>query len=104
MSDANQEMGYDGGLTAALSVKDMKAGIAWYRDVLGFELVYELEDMGWCELKSPVNRVNVGLSQVESPDVKGGTTLLMMAPLTSSKSKSALAKRDLSSTAYSSVR
>ena len=31
--------------------------------------------MAWAELSSPVERVNVGLSQVESPEVKGGATL-----------------------------
>ena len=68
-------LGYDGGLTAALSVKDIGKGIAFYRDVLGFKLLYHAEEMGWCELESPVTRVNVGLSQVEKPEVKGGATL-----------------------------
>jgi catechol 2,3-dioxygenase-like lactoylglutathione lyase family enzyme len=66
---------YDGGLTCAMSCKDMAKAIDWYRDVLGFELLYRLDDMGWCELQSPVARVNVGLSQVEKPEVKGGATL-----------------------------
>lgn len=70
-----QDMGWDGGLTAAMAVRDLKAGIAWYRDVLGFELLYEVPDMAWAELKSPVARVNVGLSEVEKPEVKGGATL-----------------------------
>lgn len=68
-------LGYDGGLTCAMGVKDMDASIAWYQDVLGFRLVYKLDEMGWCELASPVERVNVGLSQVEEPEVKGGATL-----------------------------
>lgn len=66
---------YDGGLTCALAVRDLAASIAWYRDVLGMRLLYELKAMGWCELASPVARVNVGLSQVEKPEVKGGATL-----------------------------
>jgi len=66
---------YDGGLTCALECGDMEKAVAWYRDVLGFELLYKLDDMGWCELQSPVARVNVGLSQVEKPQVKGGATL-----------------------------
>lgn len=68
-------LGYDGGLTCALSVADMKASLAWYRDVLGFKVQYQMDDMGWCELETPVVRVNVGLSQVEKPEVKGGATL-----------------------------
>jgi predicted enzyme related to lactoylglutathione lyase len=69
------DLGFDGGLTAAMCVKDIGRGIAWYRDVLGFTLLYHVEEMGWCELESPVKRVNVGLSQVENPEVKGGATL-----------------------------
>ena len=69
------ELGFDGGLTCALGVRDLHASIAWYRDVLGFELLYEAGEMGWCELQTPVHRVNVGLSQLENPEVRGGTTL-----------------------------
>jgi hypothetical protein len=36
---------------------------------MGFKLVYHVEDMGWCELSTGVNRVNVGLSQVEKPNI-----------------------------------
>ncbi len=68
-------IGYDGGLTCALGVKSLDAGIAWYRDVLGFELLYRLEDMAWGELKTGVDRVNVGLSEVEEAGGKGGATL-----------------------------
>ena len=71
----SNDLGYDGGLTAALAVKNMEAGIAWYSDVLGFELRYRLDDMGWCELNTAVAKVSVGLSQVENPEVKGGATL-----------------------------
>ena len=72
---ATNGLGYDGGLTCALGVKDLQASIARYRDVLGFDLLYQLDEMAWCEMASPVQRVNVGLSQVESPKVGGGATL-----------------------------
>jgi predicted enzyme related to lactoylglutathione lyase len=58
-----------------MQCSDLEKSIAWYRDVLGFSILYKMEEMGWCELKSPVHGVNVGLSQVESPEVKGGATL-----------------------------
>jgi catechol 2,3-dioxygenase-like lactoylglutathione lyase family enzyme len=66
---------YDGGLTCALSVKNLEAGVAWYRDVLGFEPLYVREDIAWGELQTGVAKVNVGLSQVEEPGGKGGATL-----------------------------
>jgi len=67
-------MGYDGGLTCSMSVKDLKAAIKWYTEVLGFKLLYHMEEMAWCELQSPVARVNVGLGEAEKPEVKGGAT------------------------------
>jgi len=66
---------YDGGLTCSCGVSSLDRAIPWYREVLGFELIYRLEEMAWCELKSPVARVNVGLSEVEAPGGKGGATL-----------------------------
>ncbi len=68
-------MGFDGGLTCALGVTDLDRSIAWYRDVLGFDLLYRLDDNAWCELKTGVERVNVGLSQVEEAGGRGGATL-----------------------------
>lgn len=68
-------LNYDGDLTCAMGTKDLDKAIAWYTDVLGFELIYKLDEMAWCELKSPVARVNVGLSQVEEVQGAGGATL-----------------------------
>jgi catechol 2,3-dioxygenase-like lactoylglutathione lyase family enzyme len=56
-------------------VSSLDASIAWYRHVLGFDLVYRLEQIAWCELKTGVARVNIGLSEVEAPGGKGGATL-----------------------------
>lgn len=64
---------FDGGLTLSLPVRDLDASIRWYADNLGMELLYRMDDMGWCEMASPVQRVNVGLSVVEKPE-PGGTT------------------------------
>lgn len=66
---------YDGGLTCSFGASDLVRSITWYRDVLGFELLYHREDIAWCELKTGVERVNVGFSQVEAPGGKGGATL-----------------------------
>jgi len=68
-------IGWDGGLTAAIGVTDFAKSAAWYRDVLGFKLLYEMKEMGWGELASPVARVNVGLSQKEKVAAGGGAVL-----------------------------
>src|SRR5690242_1440745 len=69
-------LNFDGGLTISFQVKDNKKSIAWYQDVLGFTLLYEVAEIGWCELKSEVTggKVNVGLSEVESPKTGAGPT------------------------------
>lgn len=69
------DLGYDGALTCALECSDIDTSIAWYRDLLAFELLFKVEDIGWCELQTGVTGVTVGLSQVEAPEVKGGATL-----------------------------
>ncbi len=66
---------YDGGLTCSIGVSDLDRSIGWYRDVLGFELLYRRDDIAWCELKTAVDSVNVGLSQVENAGGHGGATL-----------------------------
>jgi catechol 2,3-dioxygenase-like lactoylglutathione lyase family enzyme len=68
-------LGWDGGLTCALQVKDLHASLAWYRDVLGFEPLYVAEDIAWSELTTGVARVTVGLSQTETGGGSGGATL-----------------------------
>ncbi len=67
-------LNYDGGLTCALNVTDLEKSKKWYQEVLGFRLLYQMEEMGWCELATCVDRVNVGLSQVEEAGGKGGAT------------------------------
>lgn len=69
------KLGYDGGLTCSMQCRDLDAALDWYSSVLGFTLVYRMDDIGWAELSTPVARVNLGLSQVESPEVRGGATL-----------------------------
>ena len=66
---------FEGGLTIAYNVSDVSRSIAWYQDVLGFKVRYHLEEMGWCEMETHIPKVNVGLSKVENPEVKGGPTL-----------------------------
>ena len=68
-------IGYDGGLTCSFGVTDLERSIGWYRDVLGFEILYTADDIAWCELRTPVARVNVGLSERREAGGAGGSTL-----------------------------
>ena len=51
---------FDGGLTCSLNVIDIQASMKWYQNIFGFELLYFMEELGWCELKSSVAKVNLG--------------------------------------------
>ncbi|MEO1481778.1 MAG: VOC family protein [Myxococcota bacterium] len=70
-----KDFGYDGKLTCALECSDLERSSAWYEEILGFSKLYQVDEIAWCELQSPVADTTVGLSQVESPSVKGGATL-----------------------------
>jgi catechol 2,3-dioxygenase-like lactoylglutathione lyase family enzyme len=56
----------------SVNVSDYDRSLAWYRDVLGFEVAYELSDYGWCELRTPFG-FTIGLGQTE--DVTPGTVV-----------------------------
>ena len=66
---------YDGGLTCSIGVTDLDRSLAWYRDLLGFSLLYRRDDIAWCELETAVARVNVGLSERREAGGPGGATL-----------------------------
>ena len=83
---------YDGGLTVSMSVSDLDRAIDWYQRVLGFELEYRMDDIGWCELKSPVAKVNVGLSVVETPNPGGATPTFGVEDIENAKSSLEAAK------------
>ena len=68
-------LGYADGLTCAMECADLDASLTWYQDVLGFQLLYRMDEMAWAELASPVAGVTVGLGQVEKPQTRGGATL-----------------------------
>ena len=73
LTDAGQSMGYDGALVIAFQVKDIAKSIDWYQTVVGFKLLYHVEEIGWCELTTSISGVAIGLSQVEDPKVGGPT-------------------------------
>jgi catechol 2,3-dioxygenase-like lactoylglutathione lyase family enzyme len=71
--DMTKSIEFDGGLTLSLPVRDLEASLHWYAEHLGMELLYRLDELGWCEMTSPVEKVNVGLSVVETPQPGGMT-------------------------------
>lgn len=66
---------YSGKLTAAISVSDLERSKQFFVEVLGFEHIYTLEDWGWCEMRTGVEGVTLGIGQAESVQPEGGATL-----------------------------
>lgn len=65
-------LGYTGEVTLATQVSDLDKALAWYSGVLGFEMLYRVDDIAWGEVRTEVAGVNIGLSQVETPRVGAG--------------------------------
>ncbi len=64
-------MDFNGGLTLAFQVKDRKATVEWYKKNLGFELMYDVAEIGWCEVATHIKGVQIGFSEVEKPEPNG---------------------------------
>jgi predicted enzyme related to lactoylglutathione lyase len=57
----------DSTLTLALSVRDRHASATWYETMLGFELLYHLDEAGWSEMKTKTEGVTLGLGEQSEP-------------------------------------
>jgi CreA protein len=67
---------FDRDLTLSFSVKDRKASADWYGRLLGFELMYDAEEIGWCEMKTPVPGVSAGFADSDAVAHGGCTPVL----------------------------
>jgi catechol 2,3-dioxygenase-like lactoylglutathione lyase family enzyme len=65
-------IGYTGEITVSVNVSNFEQALDWYTQVLGFELVYRMDEYGWGELKTFTGGVYIGLSQTEEVKI-GGT-------------------------------
>ena len=66
-----ESLGFKPSVVASTSVSSLEDSIRWYSEKLGFELIYKVEEIGWCEMTTPVSGITIGLSQVENPQVQG---------------------------------
>lgn len=67
----NEPFAFDGELTLALGVRDRQASAAWYAEHLGFTLLYDAPEIGWCEMATPIPGVSIGFSEVDEPGPGG---------------------------------
>jgi len=68
----NTPFDYSENITISVGVSDLEKAIEWYGDVLGLELVYKLDQHGWCEMATATKHVTIGLGQTE--ELKPGST------------------------------
>jgi len=68
----NTPFEYNENLTISVGVSDLEQAIEWYGDVLGLDLVYKLDQQGWCEMATATKHVTIGLGQAE--ELKPGST------------------------------
>ena len=65
---------YKGDLTLSCSVTNLDKSIAWFKDMLDFDLAFRVDEAGWAELTCPTRDVTTGLGVNENVDGRGGTT------------------------------
>jgi CreA protein len=54
-------------ITIALSVKDRHASAKWYEDMLGFKLMYHMDEAGWSEVQTNTTGVTLGFGEHTEP-------------------------------------
>ena len=65
---------YKGDITLSCSVTNLDESIAWFNEMLGFDVVFRVDEAGWAEISSPTQDVTIGLGINETVDGRGGTT------------------------------
>jgi predicted enzyme related to lactoylglutathione lyase len=56
-----QPISFSPSILATIDVNDFKKALAWYKDVLGFEPTYAVDEMGWAELRTSVEGFTLGV-------------------------------------------
>ena len=54
-------------ITLALSVRDRHVSATWYQEMLGFEVLYHADEVGWSELATMTEGVTLGLGEQAEP-------------------------------------
>jgi CreA protein len=69
----NTPFDYSQNMVISIGVSDLDRAIEWYKDALGLELVYKLDQYGWCEMSTATKHVTIGLGQNEDLKTGGAT-------------------------------
>jgi catechol 2,3-dioxygenase-like lactoylglutathione lyase family enzyme len=69
-------LGFTGGVLVRFNVTDRAKSRDWYRDMLGFKVLFEVEEIGWTEMSNDEAKMTIGFSQAPVADIAAG-----MAPV-----------------------
>ena len=64
---------FTGGLVVRFTVTDRAKSRDWYRDMLGFEVLFEVDEIGWTEMTNHEAQLTIGLAQSDAVSVSTGT-------------------------------
>jgi len=73
----SKPIAYNPQTVVQVQVTDFKRAVSWFKEMLGFEEEYLMEEMGWGELKTAVPGLTLGVSV--NPEAKGhdGVTVVL---------------------------
>ena len=54
-------------ITISFSVSDRHASAAWYENMLGFKIIYHIDEAGWSEIQTNTAGVTLGLGEHTKP-------------------------------------
>lgn len=74
-------------ITISLSVTDRHASAAWYKEMLGFEVLYHADEAGWSELQANIAGVTIGLGEHTKPAPGNCVPVFGIADLDSARQK-----------------
>lgn len=57
----------DGNITISMSVKDRHKSADWYAKMLGFNLLYHMDEAGWSEMSTHTDGVTLGFGEQADP-------------------------------------
>ena len=77
----NTPFEYSQNMVISIGVSDLDRAIEWYKDALGLELVYKLDQYGWCEMSTATKHVTIGLGQNEDLKTGGATPTFGVADI-----------------------
>lgn len=73
-------------ITFALSVSDRHASAKWYGDMLGFELLYHIDEAGWSEVKTMTEGVTLGMGEQAEPAPGNAVPVFGVADIVAARS------------------